>query len=176
MQGNGLWLERTKQLLCPALSKCFEYTADTVRTQVRDISHTESLVQPFENAHTINWLLGHIVSARTTPLTLVGAKTVWSDKSRARYRHGSSPIKGQDESVLQFDVLEGLFIQTQYRFQAGLQTMDDDALLQPSGHGHNGVFNSLLYFHFHESYHVGQMTMVAEALGKPAAYLASSTS
>ena len=79
MQGNGLWLERTKQMLCTALSKCFEYTAESVRTQARDISHTESLVQPFENAHTINWLLGHIVSARTTPLTLVGAKTVWSD-------------------------------------------------------------------------------------------------
>lgn len=28
-----------------------------------------------------------------------------------------------------------------------------------------------LYFHFHESYHVGQMTMIAELLGRQAAYV-----
>ena len=106
---------------------------------------------------------------------LEGAETVWSDESRARYRHGSSPIGGQDESVLQFGALLDQFSQTQCRFEAELLTMNDEALLLPSGYGQNGVFDSLLYFHFHESYHIGQMTVVAEALGKPKAYLATST-
>lgn len=163
-------------MLCMALLNCFEYTAETVRMQVRIVSHAESLVQPFDNSHTINWLLGHIVSARTTPLNLVGAENVWSDACRARYRHGSSPIGCQDETVLPFKELVNLFNETQCRFRASLQKMGDKALLQPSGYSDNSVFDSLLYFHFHESYHVGQMTMVAEALDKPAAYLSSSAS
>ena len=163
-------------MLCTALLNCFEYTAETVRMQARVVDHAESLVQPFDNSHSINWLLGHIVSARTTPLILLGAENIWSDERRARYRHGSSPISFQDEATLQFEELVSLFNETQCRFQASLGSIDDGALLKPSGYGKNSVFDSLLYFHFHESYHVGQMTMIAEALGKPAAYLASSTS
>lgn len=37
----------------------------------------------------------------------------------------------------------------------------------------NTLAESLLYFHFHEAYHVGQLTMVAEALGKSAKYISS---
>ncbi|MCY4537785.1 MAG: DinB family protein [Chloroflexi bacterium] len=163
-------------MLHRALLNCFEYSAETIRMQVAVVGHAESLFQPFDNSHSINWLLGHIVSARTTPLSLLGAENVWSDARRARYRHGSSPIGYQDESVLQFDELVRLFNETQCWLQASLQSIDDAALLRPSGYGKNSVFDSLLYFHFHESYHVGQMTMIAEALGKPAAYLTSSTS
>lgn len=163
-------------MLRRALLTCFEYTAQTIRMQVRVVDPAESMVQPFDNAHTINWLLGHIVSARSTPLILVGAENVWSDECRARYRHGSSPISFQDETALQFEELVSLFNESQRRLQTGLQRMDDAALLKPSGYGENSVFDSLLYFHFHESYHVGQMAMLVEALGKPAAYLASSAS
>lgn len=163
-------------MLRRAVLNCFEYTAETVRVQTGVVSHAESLVQPFDNSHSINWLLGHIVSARSTPLILVGAENVWSEERRARYRHGSSPIGFQDETALQFEELVSLFNETQCRFQASLQSTDDGALLKPSRYGKNSVFDSLLYFHFHESYHVGQMTMIAEALGKRAAYLASSTS
>ena len=163
-------------MLHRAVLNCFEYTAETVRVQAGFVGHAESLVQPFDNSHSINWLLGHIVSARTTPLILVGAENVWSEERRARYRHGSSPIGFQDETALQFEELVSLFNETQCRFQASLQSIDDGALLKPSGYGKNSVCDSLLYFHFHESYHVGQMTMIAEALGKRAAYLASSTS
>lgn len=162
-------------MLCTALLNCFGYTAGTVRMQVGVLNHAESLVQPFANSHTVNWLLGHIVSARSTPLMLVGAENVWPEARRERYRHGSSPVSFQDESAPYLEELIGLFDETQRRLQAGLQEMDDGALLKPSGYGKNSVFDSLLYFHFHESYHVGQMTVLAEALAKPAAYFASST-
>ena len=106
-------------MLCAALFNCFEYTAETIRTQVRVFDHAESLIQPFDNAHSINWLLGHIVSARTTPLGLLGAENVWSDACRARYRHGSSPINCQDESVLRIENLLSLFNKTHCLLQAG---------------------------------------------------------
>ena len=156
-----------------SFTKSYEYTAVVIHTQVNDLKHEESLFQLLENGHSINWLLGHIVSSRTIPLQTVCAAAVWSEEDRSRYRHGSRSI-GQDESgVLQLAQLVDIFGQTQNRLIDRFNKMDALALTQPSGFAANSVFDSLLYFHFHESYHVGQITMVAEALGKPAAYLGS---
>ena len=156
-----------------SLTKSYEYTAEVILTQVNDLKHEESLFQLLENVHSINWLLRHIVSSRIIPLQTVGATAVWSEENRSRYRHGSRPI-GQDESgVLQLAQLVDIFAQTQKRLIDGFNKMDALALAQPSGFAANSVLVSLLYFHFHESYHVGQITMVAEAMGKPAAYLGS---
>jgi len=46
-------------------------------------------------------------------------------------------------------------------------------LAQASGYQENTVAESLLYFHFHETYHAGQMTIIAELLGKRAKYLSA---
>ncbi len=51
--------------------------------------------------------------------------------------------------------------------------MSDAALSAAGGFENNSVCESLLYFHFHETYHVGQMTMIAELLGRSAKYVIS---
>lgn len=154
-----------------ALIKSFEYTADIIRQQVAEFSHEESLRQPISGGLSANWLLGHIVSARAFPLDFVGADPVWSDRERARYRNGSPPIGADGPGVLEFEKLLKCFDLSQSRLLAGLSTIGADELNAPSGYAANTVFESLLYFHFHETYHVGQLTMVAEALGKRAKYL-----
>ncbi len=154
-----------------ALIKSFEYTADIIRQQAAEISHEESLRQPVSEGHSANWLLGHIVSARSFPLRYVGASPVWSDEDRARYRDGSPPIGADGPGVFDFRTLLEYFDISQRRLLAGLSKMSAESLSAPSGYTANTVFESLLYFHFHETYHVGQLTMVAEALGKRAKYV-----
>ena len=154
-----------------ALTRSFEYTADVVRQQADDISHTESLQQAVANGHSANWLLGHIVSARTFPLRYVGASPVWSEEERARYRDGSPPIGSDGAGVIEFKTLLRYFDLSQGRLLAGLARIGADELSAPSGYAANTVLESLQYFHFHETYHVGQLTMVAEALGKRAKYV-----
>ena len=53
--------------------------------------------------------------------------------------------------------------------------MTDDHLRTHSGYGKNSIYESFLYFHFHETYHLGQLTMIAEYLGKPSAYITLNT-
>ena len=154
-----------------ALAKSYEYTANIIRQQASEIDHAESLVQPVADGHSINWLLGHILSARSFPLQFVGACPVWSDEARARYRNGSDAIGADGPGVLQFDELMQLFDLSQRRLLPGLRAMSEAALSAAAGYGDNSVYESLLYFHFHETYHVGQMTMIAEARGRNAKYV-----
>jgi uncharacterized damage-inducible protein DinB len=154
-----------------SLVKIYEYNAEVIQTQMDDITHKESLVQPVDGSHSINWLLGHIISARSIPLQRVGAKQVWDETSRARYRNNSAPINKDEEHVLHIDDLVSLFNQTQNRLLAGLTAMTPDDLASPSGYGTNSIYESFQYFHFHEAYHTGQLTMVAAYLGRPTAYL-----
>ena len=90
---------------------------------------------------------------------------------RARYRNGSDPIHEDEPDVLQLSVLMELFDQTHERLISGLEQLTISQLRASSNYDNNTIFESFLYFHFHETYHVGQMTMVAEYLGKPATYL-----
>ena len=155
------------------LAKQFGYTADILGQQLSEISHEESLRQPIAGEQSINWLTGHIISSRATPLQLVGAAPVWSEAARRRYRNGSLPIGEQSRNVTRLPDLIGLFNESQFRLIAGLQRLTHAELGQPSGYRENTIAESLLYFHFHETYHVGQLTMVAESLGRSAKYLSS---
>ena len=155
-----------------ALIKAFDYSAECINKQVRGICQQESLQQPIVDGHSINWLLGHIISSRSVPLRLVGATAIWSENSRSRYRNGSKSIGTSEANVIQIEKLHNLFNLSQRSLIGGLQDMSSAMLSQPSGYMHNTTFDSLLYFHFHETYHLGQMTMVAEHLGKSAAYIA----
>jgi len=138
--------------------------------QLAGITHAESLKQPIPNGHSINWLLGHIVSSRSVPLERVKADSVWDEATRARYRHGSPPITQDAPDVLTLSDLTASFDLSHQRLTDGFASMIDAEFQSPSGYGNNTVIESLLYFHFHESYHVGQMTMIATALGYSAAY------
>ncbi len=152
------------------LIQSFQYTADTLQLQLCDITHAESLLQPIAGGHSINWLLGHIVSSRSIPLSRVNAAPVWDDSIRARYRNGSQPITEDAPDVLSLSALKSLFALTHERLIDGLSVMTEAQLKAHSGYGENSVFQSFLYFHFHEAYHVGQLTMIAESLGYSAAY------
>ncbi|MDX2077655.1 MAG: DinB family protein [bacterium] len=156
-----------------ALIKMFNYNAEVVHEQLHDVSHEESLVQPIKNSHSINWLLGHLVSARTLPLKYVHAEPVWTEEQRARYRGGSAPIGADEPLVIKLPALLTLFDLTHERLTAGIATLTDDMLNSPSGFKENTFFESFNYFQFHETYHIGQMTIIAEFLGKPSRYLKS---
>jgi len=154
-----------------ALIKGIGYNAEVIHEQLKDVNHEESLVQPIKNSHSINWLLGHIISYRTIPLRRVQADPVWTEEQRGRYRNGSAPIGADGEGVLKLPVLLALFDQTQERLITGLATLTDEYLASASDHGTNTYFESFNYFQFHETYHIGQMTIIAEFLGKPSRYL-----
>ena len=147
-----------------SMAMSYRYTTEVIRQQVSEIEHRESLLQPITSGHCVNWLLGHIISSRSFPLQFVGQDPVWSGAGRARYRNGSKPIGPDDPDATGIGVLMDLFELPQSSLLAGLESIKDADLAAPSGYEGNTVYESLLYFHFHETYHVGQIRQVRQLI------------
>jgi hypothetical protein len=149
-----------------ALIKMFGYNAELINRQTADMTHEESLLQPPFDANCLNWVLGHIISSRSMALERVGEQPVWDVFTRARYRNASPPITGDGEGVLRLETLLIDFNRSQEWLIRGLSRMTYDDMCQPSGYSDNTVGDSLAYFHFHETHHIGQIIYLAQLAGK----------
>ena len=154
-----------------ALIKLFGYSAELIEKQTVGLTHGDSLRQVLAEANSINWVLGHVISARTVALRLVDEEPVWTDEQRARYRHTSANVLADDKNVVRLEELVVAFCESQRRLVRGLSRMSYEAMCQPSGYEENTVGDSLAYFHFHEAQHVGQLLYLAQAIGKEGAWL-----
>lgn len=155
-----------------ALIKLFGYSAELIYKQTATLTHAQSLLPlPFAG-NSYNWILGHIISSRSFPLTMVGARPVWCDAERQVYRHTSANITSDGPNVKTLEALIDAFAQSQERLIAGLREMTFAQLCAPSGYADNTVGDSLGYFHFHEAHHVGQLLYLAQHAGKPGVWLA----
>ena len=154
-----------------ALIKMFAYNVELVNKQTAAMTHQESLLQlPFE-ANCLNWVLGHIVSSRTLPLQLLGEQALWTDRQRARYRHGSANILRDGEGVIKLrDLVADLNLSHQ-RLVDGLSRMSYDEMCRPSGYRDNTLGDSLAYFQFHEAHHVGQILYLAQFAGQAGVWI-----
>ncbi|MBI5082415.1 MAG: DinB family protein [Chloroflexi bacterium] len=154
-----------------SLIKMFNYNGELINKQTTGMTHEESLLQlPFE-ANCLNWVLGHIISSRTFPLRYVGEQPVWTDTQRARYRNGSANIMSDDEGVVKLKVLLETFNLSQERLLNGLRRVSYDDMCRPSGNGENTIGDSLVYFHFHEAHHIGQIIYLAQFAGKKGVWI-----
>ena len=154
-----------------ALAKMFGYNAELIEKQTASLTHEESLRQLPVEANSINWVVGHIISARAFALRLVDEEPLWTDEQRARYRHTSANVVDDEAGVIKLDDLVAAFRQSQKRLVRGLGRMSFEEMCQPSGYADNTVGDSLAYFHFHEAQHVGQLLYLAQAVGKQGVWL-----
>lgn len=94
---------------------------------------------------------------------------MWDDSTRARYRNGSLPIKGEEPGVLRLEVLMAAFNLSQERLINGLSRMTYEDMCEPSPYKDNTIGDSLAYVQFHEAHHVGQIVYLGQLAGKPGA-------
>jgi hypothetical protein len=149
-----------------ALTKLFRNNAELLSKQVVGLTQEESLLSPSKDINCINWLLGHIISSRTRALQAVGQNGVLDEAQRSRYRSGSAPITAKDSNVIELEELLVYLSLSQERLEIGLSSKTYQEMCVLSGFENNTVADSLLYFHFHETYHIGQLATVAQFYGK----------
>ncbi|HLF89070.1 MAG TPA: hypothetical protein VI451_09010 [Anaerolineales bacterium] len=82
-----------------ALIKMFGYNLKLIVEQLTGMTHEESLFQPPFEGNCINWVLGHLVSSRSTPMKLIGAQPVWTDEQRRFYKHGPPQLKPETDET-----------------------------------------------------------------------------
>ncbi|HKI47325.1 MAG TPA: DinB family protein [Balneolales bacterium] len=144
--------------IADSLIKDYEFTAILVHNLVDGISQQETFIQlPFE-VNCLNWVLGHIVTNRSHALEVVGAEHAWQEDVRKLYQTGTENIKPDGESM-QVDVLLKYLDESVELLKAALENVSEEYLSErfTNYRGEKTREAHLSGFHWHETYHIGQL-------------------
>jgi hypothetical protein len=89
------------------LMNMYEFSYGAITRNLDGVTHEESLFIPEPAGNCINWVVGHVVAARNTVLTLAGGSPVFTSDAAGHYRRGSAPIQSGDP-VLDLGTLRGI--------------------------------------------------------------------
>jgi hypothetical protein len=154
------------------LVKMYEFSFGAINRNLDGLSHTESVVLP-PSGNCLNWVLGHVVSARGFLLTLTGGTPVLTAAQAEPYKRGSS--SGMIDGLLDLATLRGLLSDSQQQLIPALAAMSDEALARavPEPYNRPPLTGSLVEafsrLHYHESYHNGQIGLLRRIAGKEGA-------
>jgi len=156
------------------LVNVYEFSFGAINRNLEGVSHEDSVHIPQPAGNCINWVLGHIVTARGTVLTLAGGAPVLSGDSAAHYRRGSDPIHAGD-NVLDLGTLRGLLADSQQQLIPALADISEETLALPVPEQlrrpplTGSIGAALARLAFHESYHNGQIGLLRRLAGKEGA-------
>ena len=156
------------------LANMYEFSYGAIKRNLDDVTNEDSLVQPPGAGNCLNWVLGHIVVARNTILSLAGGAPVAGDEVAAYYRRGSEPLRPGDK-VPDLATLRSLLRDSQHRLLPALAALSHEALAQPVPEQMRqppltgSVADALVRLHYHEGYHNGQMGLLRRLAGKEGA-------
>ncbi len=146
----------------------FQVNYIAMSANIKDIDNQTSLIKPQPAGNHINWVLGHILVSRGMILEMLDEKPVLSDIQAAPYKRGS--VSNPMDFLLPFEALVDRLNQSQIALKGafGKITQDQLALIdeesdlewkrQPLG-------DRLLFLHFHEAYHIGQLGLLRRLAG-----------
>ena len=145
----------------------------TVTTNLKGVTHEESLIQPHPGGNCINWVLGHLLSIYNQLLPLLGQKPATDPATIERYKRGSHPITNASEAR-RFEELLSEWEETVKRVDAGLAGMTAEQLEQLAPQGPplepgDTVRDMLGVVLFHQGYHAGQTGVLRRLVGKEGA-------
>jgi hypothetical protein len=141
---------------------------DIIKSQTKDLSHADSLVQPPFRGNCLNWVLGHIAGTRDGMLQFLGEAPILDEAQSARYGYGSEPVCGDEEGILELAELLATLESAQKGIAAKLEGITPEQLATEvkSFLGTTTLAQLLFYLYWHESYHVGQTEMLRQLAGK----------
>lgn len=137
------------------------------------LSHEDSLHHPQPDVSCLNWVLGHIVSARNTMLKLFGREPLIPDAQLQIYRPRATPPLDPSQAI-QLSQLATWFDQLQDELVASLKSVSDEHLAQPApfsptSNPKETIGSLLANLVAHEAYHSGQIGLLRRLAGKPGA-------
>lgn len=125
------------------------------------ISHEESILQlPFEH-NCMNWILGHIVTNRSHVLETVGTAHAWQEEVRALYHQDTPPVTLESPSV-PFENLIAYLDESIDLLKVVLENVSEGFFEELHGNyrGEKTRYTHVSSFHWHETFHVGQLEIL----------------
>ncbi|MCH7664723.1 MAG: DinB family protein [Acidobacteria bacterium] len=156
-------------MLQKVLEKQFSFCHYLLKENLEGISHEASLVRPEPAGNCLNWIVGHIVSSRSSFLPLLGQEELWDAGKAAPYKRDADPSSDSFEPIALDEILADLD-RSQKRLLAGLPSLTPERQSEPSPINPfhqkeetlGGLFTGLA---FHEAYHVGQTGILRRMAG-----------
>ena len=139
----------------------FEFHTLFIHRFVDGITHEESLYQlPFKH-NCMNWILGHIVNNRSHVLETLKVPHAWELEVRRLYHTDTAPVTPESDSI-QFETLVGYLDESVALIKFTLESMSDDQLEETHRNyrGEKTRYSHLTGFHWHESFHLGQLEIL----------------
>jgi uncharacterized damage-inducible protein DinB len=148
------------------LANLFDATNFVVRRQTAGLTHADSLVQPPFRGNCLNWVLGHILISRDNLLETLEAEPIQSAAARQLYQTNSEAITS-DEQAMQLDQLLQEFDRSKQALADALAQKKADELSAIVDQDRNqSLEDRVRGFHWHETYHVGQLELLRQLAGK----------
>ena len=138
-----------------------------IQQQVDGLTHEDSLLQIPTGGNCLNWIVGHIVSARCPVMSGLGIEPIWTDEQRAMYRGGSAPITAENaDTAYRLEAMLGDLARSQEAIVACLREKTLAEMSVPSFQPDRTLGESVNYFGWHEGFHAGQLEYLRNLAGK----------
>ncbi|MFQ5524828.1 MAG: DinB family protein [Thermoanaerobaculia bacterium] len=155
-----------------ALASQLEAANLVLHANVDGLSHEDSLRSPEPGGNSLNWVVGHLVSAYNSLLGAIGGEKVWTDEQNEDYKRGSEPISA--DRAVAFDQLLADFGTAHGRVVERLRVLTAEELAAPAPYSPTNnpdeTVGSLAGLTaFHQAYHVGQTGLLRRVCGRAGA-------
>ncbi len=149
------------------LAKAFGRNANIIKSQTKDLTHEDSLIQPPFQGNCLNWVLGHLVANHDDILGALGEPRLFVGQLD-RYKRESEPLTHEDEGTFRFEELVEWFERGQIKISESLNHVDDAFLAREiqSDDRKASIAQRVFFLYFHETYHVGQTELFRQLAGK----------
>ena len=125
---------------------------------LKDITHTESLVTPAGGGNSLNWVVGHIIVSRDDIRELIGLDRHCGDDMKM-YDRDTEPVS--PDKLMDFSKLLEMFNDGEGILEEKLKSTDLRV--------NNEKYRMVTFLAFHEAYHVGQTGILRRIIGKEGA-------
>lgn len=148
----------------------YQYNVRIIEKQLAPMTHEQGF--SIVGGYNINWLLGHLISGRQRVLERLNIPHIWTPEQRTPYMNGSLPQEKDGPGVQRLETLLATYQQSQSLIEEGLRRMTPEQFAAPTEFSQDrSVLDRFFYLQYHESFHVGQIVLVAQSLGVPGAWL-----
>ena len=157
------------------LASMYEFSYFALNRNLNDLAHQDTIHIPEPGGNCINWVLGHVISARGMMLLLAGAGgPVFSAEEAAVFQRGSAAMKSGDDAM-DLGKLKAALEESQKRLIPAIQALSDETLATPVPEKFKRppltgtVGQALATLNYHEAYHNGQIGILRRLAGKEGA-------
>ena len=151
--------------LGPVFIKQLELSYGALFRNLEGITHDESLRMPSGGGNCLNWVVGHIISARSRLMKQLGVAPVWQI-DLAFFYSGRDEASWSPQKALDLKSLLTDLARSQQELMNALEALQEPMLTTPDEKGRT-LADALTFFHFHETYHGGQVALLRRTLGHP---------